>query len=109
MHFGMFIAQKIMPWQFQLQDPQTGEPQLYLDLNFGELEFEWDADEPAVVAKIFGADGIVLEQRFALSGLGVQAGACVPLSGAVEKWREAFALAVLLVCAVAVVQRAKAH
>ncbi len=43
---------------------------IYLGLNFVELEFEWESIEPVVLADIFGEDGIVLEEQFALSNLG---------------------------------------
>jgi len=73
---------RVMPWRYQIAG------QFFLGLNFGEIEF---INAESVDVKIFGLDGVALQQRFNLADLG----ACEdpkPRDGAVPRWREKVAL-----------------
>ena len=68
----------------------------YLDLNFGELDF--DIPRNVVTARVFGAaEAPVLERTFLLMDLGV-GGACRPVHGFLPPWRHALALVVWVLC-----------
>ncbi|CAE8630244.1 unnamed protein product [Polarella glacialis] len=92
---GMFhVAQSVMPWRYQLQDAATGAQQYNLGLNFGELEFDWEAQ--ALTVSLVGEGGqVLLKQRFALRDLGIQSLPCGPLRGEPEAWRVALGFGIL--------------
>ena len=55
MHFVMVVAQSIMPWNFRMRHPETGEPSYYLGMNFASIEIDDDAEK--VTIDVRGDDG----------------------------------------------------
>ena len=83
----MVFAHAILPHVYQVLDA-NGARQHYLDLNFGELEFV----ENRLVVRIFGPDGLALQQAWDLDVLGVD-GACAPFQGELPAWRHGLSVA----------------
>ena len=97
---AMASFQSIAPLDWQATDA-SGRRMHYLDLNFGELDF--DVAEGLVTARVFGAaEAPVLERAFSLRDLGV-GGACRPVHGFLPEWRHAVALVVWALCLCVVV------
>ena len=97
---AMASFQSIAPLEWQAVDAR-GRRMHYLDLNFGELDF--DVAQGLVTARVFGAaEAPVLERAFSLRDLGV-GGACRPVHGFLPKWRHAVALVVWALCLCVVV------
>ena len=90
---AMRLAQALLPHEYQVLDEATGARLNFLDLNFGELEFDFETR--TLTARVFGEDGPALERRFPLDALGV-AGACISWNGRLPGWRHAVAKALLL-------------
>ena len=97
---AMASFQSIAPLDWQATD-SNGRRMHYLDLNFGELDF--DVAKGLVTARVFGAaEAPVLERAFSLRDLGV-GGACRPVHGFLPGWRHAVALVVWALCLCVVV------
>mmetsp|Transcript_26920 Transcript_26920/g.82870 ORF Transcript_26920/g.82870 Transcript_26920/m.82870 type:complete len:245 (-) Transcript_26920:147-881(-) len=90
---AMRLAQALLPHEYQVLDEATGARLNFLDLNFGELEFDFETR--TLTARVFGEDGPALERSFPLDALGV-AGACISWNGRLPGWRHAVAKALLL-------------
>lgn len=86
----MRLAQALLPMEWQASDEATGRRLNALDLNFGELDFDFSRRRVAV--RVFGVGGVLLERSFPLDALGV-AGACEPLRGRLPAWRRRLAKA----------------
>ena len=83
---AMASFQSIAPLEWQAIDNE-GRRMHYLDLNFGELDF--DVAKGLVTARVFGVGKEpVLERAFSLRDLGV-GGACRPVHGFLPEWRHA--------------------
>ena len=97
---AMASFQSIAPLDWQATDA-SGRRMHYLDLNFGELDF--DVAKGLVTARVFGVGKEpVLERAFSLRDLGV-GGACRPVHGFLPEWRHAVALVVWALCLCVVV------
>mmetsp|Transcript_34459 Transcript_34459/g.109141 ORF Transcript_34459/g.109141 Transcript_34459/m.109141 type:complete len:456 (-) Transcript_34459:26-1393(-) len=100
---GMSLAMQVIPWRYQMVDASTGAGQYTLDLNFGELEFDWPAR--LVNVSIRGVGGVVkLHQSFPLAELGIYSEGIAgiedfqPIRGAPEGWRVGLGVATLTAC-----------
>ena len=92
---AMASFQSIAPLEWQATDDK-GRRMHYLDLNFGELDF--DVAKGLVTARVFGVGKApVLERAFSLRDLGV-GGACRPVHGFLPPWRHYISLAVWALC-----------
>lgn len=90
----MALAQFVLPHRYQATAETSGK-RVYLDLNFGELDF--DFTERTVAARIHSAGGVELDRVFDLDGLGAGDGSgCAPNRGDLPEWRYAAQFAVWL-------------
>ena len=97
---AMASFQALAPLEWQAVDAR-GRRMHFLDLNFGELDF--DMANGMVTARVFGTEAEpVLERAFRLQELGV-GGKCRPLMGFLPLWRHAIALALWCFCMCCVV------
>ena len=96
----MWIAQRVLPWRYQIYDSATGAPQNYLGLNFGEIAIDWTSRR--LCAIIRGDDGAVkLKQSLPFASLGVGAAGIAgiedfgPYRGEAPPWKLWLGFAVL--------------